>query len=290
MKRFRVVFATMTVMLLLFANARAQRLNEMPNMDIIPSIPLAITCSKTTNLVFPFKIKSVDRGSKDVLVQLANGVENVLQLKAAKENFEETNLSVITSAKLYSFTVSYSPRPAALNFNFLKDSTATSALISKFTGISNEAIMETDAQYVFGQQRSVYGIRDKNNGMKIRLTGLYIRDEVLYFQIQLQNKSNIAYDVDMLNFFTRDKKQARRTASQETQLVPLFSLGNKDSIKSNTTQSLVVAFPKFTIPDKKNLYVQMMERNGGRHLHIKIGNRTIIKAKLLPETALTVLP
>src|SRR4051794_30412871 len=71
---------------------------------IIEPYPLKITLNKTTILVFPYAIKGVDRGSADVLAQKAKGVENILLLKAGKENFSETNLSVITAdGKLYSF-------------------------------------------------------------------------------------------------------------------------------------------------------------------------------------------
>src|SRR5690606_26501384 len=85
----------------------------------IPSRPIEIAFSKTTNLVFPFEIKSVDRGSKDVLAQKAGGIENVLQLKAARQDFDETNLTVITSdGKLYSFLVNYADNPSALNLSF----------------------------------------------------------------------------------------------------------------------------------------------------------------------------
>ena len=73
--------------------------------QIITNDSLDITYSKTTSLVFPFSIKGVDRGSKDVLAQKAKGVENVLQLKAARRSFPETNLTIITAdGNLHHFT------------------------------------------------------------------------------------------------------------------------------------------------------------------------------------------
>jgi conjugative transposon TraN protein len=282
MKRFRVVFAMATVIFFLHLNTQAQTVNEVPNADVIPSFPLAICFTKTTNLVFPFKIKSVDRGSKDLLVQIAKGVENVLQLKAAKENFEETNLSVITSdGKLYSFIVCYSGQPGVLNLHFAKDSSVIKEPPLQFQGVGNEAIMEMDAKNIMEQKRSVSGIKDKKYGMRMRLTGLFIRNDVLYFQIQLQNRSNISYDIDMVHFIIKDKRQARRTASQELPVQPLYMYGNNISIKADASQSLVYALPKFTIPDKKWFYVQMIEHNGGRHLQLNISNSKIVEAKLL---------
>src|SRR5688500_828142 len=76
---------------------------------------LEIAYNKTTSLVFPAIIKSVDRGSRDLLAQKAKGVENILQLKAARHGFPNTNLTVITSdGKLHEFTVAYSKAPGSL--------------------------------------------------------------------------------------------------------------------------------------------------------------------------------
>jgi hypothetical protein len=43
----------------------------------------------------------------------------------------------------------------------------------------------------------------------------------------------------------------------------------------------VYAVPKFTIPDKKYLAIELMEKNGGRHLKVKVHNKKIVRAKLL---------
>ena len=59
------------------------------NYSFIPSSNLAITCNKTTNLIFPFTVQNVDRGSKDILVQQPKGTENIVQLKADKPNLHK---------------------------------------------------------------------------------------------------------------------------------------------------------------------------------------------------------
>jgi len=63
--------------------------------------PLAITTDKTTSLIFPFPIKYVDRGTKDILVQPVKENGNILLVKAATKQFTETNLSVITGDGQY---------------------------------------------------------------------------------------------------------------------------------------------------------------------------------------------
>ena len=57
---------------------------------------LCISTAKTTSLVFPFSIRHVDRGTKDILVQQVKEADNILLVKASSKNFSETNLSVVT--------------------------------------------------------------------------------------------------------------------------------------------------------------------------------------------------
>jgi hypothetical protein len=64
-------------------------------------------------------------------------------------------------------------------------------------------------------------------------------------------------------------------------LKPLHVAGNITQVKANSGSVVVVALDKFTIPDAKNLVVQIMERNGGRHLQLKIKNHHILKAKMI---------
>ena len=87
----------------------------------------------------------------------------------------------------------------------------------------------------------------------------------------------------MLNFYIKDIKQTKQTAVQELQQVPLFVYNDSGFVKGNTKQTLVIALQKFTIPDKKMLVIQLMEKNGGRNLSLKLKNKTIVKAKIIAK-------
>jgi conjugative transposon TraN protein len=127
------------------------------------------------------------------------------------------------------------------------------------------------------------GVKDASWDMMARVKGIYIKENVIYYQLDMVNYSPIDYDVNYLRFFIRDKKKSRRTASQENELMPLHIAGNTSLVKSNDHNSIVVALDKFTIPDAKYLAIEIGEKNGGRNLHMKINNRKIIKAISLPE-------
>lgn len=98
----------------------------------IAAYPLTISQAKTTNIIFPQAIISVDRGSRYILAQKAKGVENILQVKAARDSFPETNLSVITAdGRLNSFVVNYSSQPPALNLSIAESAVKNSITFSE---------------------------------------------------------------------------------------------------------------------------------------------------------------
>jgi len=254
----------------------------------IPSLRLGICSGKTTNLVFQYDIISVDRGNQNLLVQKVKAAENILQIKAAKEDFPETNLSVVTAdKKLHSFTISYNASPAILNYRLLESNIGSSGILSEETmpigrDLTTAEIKDYSA-LVAGIQSSTR-IKDKKFGVSIRLCGIFIKENVFFFSLQLQNKTTVRYDIESINLMIKDQKQGKRTATQEIQLHPLLFYGNTVWIESITDQQLVIAVPKFTIPDKKDFIIQLREANGGRHLSFSVRNKKLIKATPLQNS------
>lgn len=230
---------------------------------------LQITTDKTTSLIFPFPIRHVDRGTKDVMVQPVKEADNILLVKAASVKFPETNLSVVTGdGSVYSFKVNYTDQPENWIF-YLPE--------------LNKSTIATYANGILDNHRTVRGIRDRKWDITASVNGIYIKDDVMYYQILLCNQSTIDYDIDLLKFYIRDKKKSKRTAAQENELRPLHISGNTRKVKACDFSMIVVALDKFTIPDAKYLAIQLMEKNGGRHLLMKVKNNKIIRAIPLPD-------
>ncbi|TRW24226.1 conjugative transposon protein TraN [Flavobacterium zepuense] len=241
---------------------------------------LGITYSKTTNIIFPQPIISVDRGSRDVLAQKAKGVENILQVKAARDSFPETNLTVVTAdGKLNSFIVNYNRQPAQLNL-FLPNS-STGNTISLSPEHYNVAEVQKYAKAARYSKDKGKVIRDNKAGIEFKVDGFFIGGDIIYCRVTIENRTNIGYDIDQLRFFIRDQQKAKRTATQEIEVTPVHIENNAATIKAQSQQTIVFALPKFTIPDKKYLAVQLVEKNGGRQLEVHVKNRQLIKARLL---------
>jgi conjugative transposon TraN protein len=230
---------------------------------------LYISTDKTTSLVFPFSIRHVDRGTKDVLVKQVKEADNILLVKASAKNFSETNLSVVTEdGSVYTFVINYEEKPAIWVYNLPENKKAT---------------MATYANGILDNQRTLWGVRDNSWNIDAAVIGTYIKDDIIYYQLRIKNNSPINYGIEILRFYIRDKKKGKRTAVQENELKPLYFSGNMAQVKSFNQNVIVVALDKFTIPDKKFMGIQIMENNGGRHLMMKLNNKNILKAIPLPD-------
>ncbi len=243
----------------------------------IESYHVAIAFSKTTNIIFPYSIVSVDIGSRDVLAQKAKGVENILQIKAAKDSFPQTNISIVTAdGKLTSFLVDYAEQPTVLNLSL------TSAAKQNTIFIPSESInqeqMENYALMAFESRHKMRGIKDKTFGIRLKLNALFIHDNIMLMRFNIANETNINYDIDQLRMYIRDQKKSKRTATQEIEILPVLVHNNTNKVIGQSDTTIVFVVPKFTIPDKKYLAIQLMEKNGGRHLELHVKNKEIVKA------------
>ena len=120
--------------------------------------------------------------------------------------------------------------------------------------------------------------RSRVEGMELTLQGIYLKDSLLWFALQLENHSPIEYVPDYIRWFIRDRRQFKRTAIQEiileparpTPLEPIFG----DSTYRNWT-----SFKPFALARDKQLILEIGEGNGGRVLTLTIDHKQILKAK-----------
>lgn len=263
----------------LFAvKANSQSTTDSQNVEV--------TFNKTSSIVFPAVITSVDRGSRDVLAQKAKGVNNVLQLKAGRTNFKETNLTVITAdGKLHHFFVRYADQPSTFTIQAFQTDNGgdpDEVLPLLFQSEMTTEEMDNVSEAILDAPRKIRITSTAKYDMHLALQGIYIHGNIMFYHLKVSNKSNIPFHTDMLRFFVKDKQKVKRTASQELTETPVYHFGNAEVIGPNTTEDLIYAIPKFTIPNAKVLTIELMEKRGGRHLLLSIKNKTIVNARATP--------
>lgn len=230
--------------------------------------PLFLSTEKTTSLIFPFPVRHVDRGTKDIIVQPVKENEQILLVKAAQKQFAETNLSVVTAdGNVYEFSARYQAQPGELVMELPARQRSPITVYAK-------SILDNPPKRI---------MKVHKGKVTAMLNGIYIKDDVIFYQLGICNQSPLDYAIDLLQFSIRDKRKGRRTSVQENILAPRYIAGHHKQVKAYSGEVIVVALDKFSIPDAKFLEVKLMEKNGGRHFNLKIYNGQILKARILPE-------
>lgn len=262
---------------------------------MIPPYALEVTFSKTVHIIFPSAIRYVDLGSADLLAAKADGAENVLRVKAALRDFSrESNLAVITEdGAYYTFNVKYADEPVKLSIemtDFIHDGEAVNRpnnameVYLKELGSESPLLVKLIMQSVYkNNKREIKHIGSKRFGIQYLLKGLYTHNGLLYFHTQLKNSSNVPFDVDYITFKIADKKVAKRTAIQEQVIMPLRAYNHALLVDGKKTERTVFTLPKLTIPDDKQLVVELAEKNGGRHQSFVVDNADLVRAKVINE-------
>lgn len=262
---------------------------------MIPPYGIEVTFDKTVHLIFPSPVVYVDLGSANIVAGKADGVGNILRVKAAVRDFStETNFSVVTDeGSFYSFNVKYADEPQKLNIE-LKDFTHDGEAVNRPNnsldiylaelGKETPKLVKLIMKSVYDDdKRACKHIGSKKFGIRFLLKGIYAYDGMLYLHTQLKNSTNVPYDIDFIRMKIVDKKAAKRTAVQETLIVPVRAHNYVTRVNGQAAERTVFAIEKVTIPDGKQLVIDLYEQNGGRNQSFVIENEDLARAGRINE-------
>ncbi|MEC3881834.1 conjugative transposon protein TraN [Parapedobacter sp. 10938] len=250
-----------------------------------------VSTNKTTHLVFEHPVTYFDYGSSDIGVQ-STDQPNIIKLKAAKQSFPETNLTVMTGEdNFYSFIVKSSSNPDQLNY-FFKESQAV-----KFQRTIEESVPATATgetltiDQASGPDFSELCdrimeevVRPTNIGLRkdkiiLLLKHIFVAEDKLVLLVSAYNTGNLDYDIEFIKFFIRNKQRLRKTSIQEIELTPIFSHLVPERIASSAdNDSFCFVFDQFTLSDDKELVLEIWERNGERNLQMEVPAKNILSA------------
>ena len=265
---------------------------------MIPPHALEVCYDKTTHIIFPSEIVYCDLGNENLVAGLADGAKNVLRVKSAFKRFKtETNLSVITEdGSYYTFNVKFAKEPLLLSIemtDFLHDGEAVNRpnnaqeIYLQKLGQESPMLVKLIMKSIYKQnKREIKHIGSKRFGVQFLLKSIYTNNELLYFHTELKNSSNIAFDVDYVSFKIVDKQVIKRTAMQEQVLEPLRAQNYVTVVHGKSSERTVFALEKFTIPDDKQLVIEIVEKEGGRHQSFVVDNEDIVRANVIDELSI----
>ncbi|TFD99096.1 conjugative transposon protein TraN [Dysgonomonas capnocytophagoides] len=262
---------------------------------MIPPYGLEVTFEKTVHIIFPASIRYVDLGSSNIIAGKAGSSENILRVKAAIRQFEsETNMAVITEeGSYYTFNIKYADEPEKLNIemkDFMHDGIATNRpnnsmeIYLKELGSESPRLVYLINRAIYNSdKRLVKHIGSKRFGVQYLLKGIYSHNNQLYLHISIKNSSNVAFDIDFVRMKIVDRKVAKQTAIQETVIYPLRAYNFISSVGGNSTERTVFTIDKITIPNDKQLVIELFEKNGGRNQSFVIENEDLLRAEEINE-------
>lgn len=262
---------------------------------MIPPHGIEVTFDKTTHIIFPSPITYVDLGSANIVAGKAGGVDNILRVKAALRDFStETNFSVVTDeGSFYSFNVKYADEPQKLNIE-MKDFTHDGQAVNRpdnsldiylsELGKETPGLVRLIMKSIHDNDKRIYKhIGGKKFGIQFLLKGIYAYDGLLYLHTQIKNSTDIPYEIDYIRMKVVDKKIVKRTAVQETVIIPVRAHNHVTRVNARGDERTVFAIPGMTIPGGKQLVIDLCEQNGGRNLSFVIENDDLVRARPIDE-------
>ena len=265
---------------------------------MIPPHALEVAFNKTTHVIFLSEIVYVDLGDENLVAGLADGAKNVLRVKSAVKSFKsETNLTVITDdGCFFTFNVKFAKEPLLLNIemtDFIHDGEAVNRpnnaqeIFLERLGQESPMLVKLIMKSIYKQdKREIKHIGSKRFGVQFILKSIYTNNGLLYFHTELKNTSNIAFDIDYISFKIVDKKVVKRTAMQEQVLEPLRAQNYVTVVSGKKSERTVFALEKFTIPDDKQLVIEVAEKEGGRNQSFVVENGDIVRANVIDELSI----
>lgn len=266
---------------------------EINNLCSTQMLSMELNDIKTSHIIVDEKITDIIVGLDSVIADYADNIDNIVKCKTTSSDCPLTTLTLITkSGYVAPIQITYAVKPEKMNLS-IKSPTKEIIEEEKSDDKKNSAIfndksvndkqMKEYGKLIIGRGAEITNVGAISQDMLFGLYGVLIKRDVIMFHFNLENSSNIDYEIDFIKMYISDEKKDKKIAQQEEELTPLYTYTANDNmtIHGNSSKSLVYFFKRFTIPKKRILYIEAFEKNGGRHIKFKISNKQILKAKQL---------
>lgn len=263
---------------------------------------------KTVQIMFNEEITYVEAGTGDLQVK-NKIVDNILILQSLvpQSDFINTNLFIKTKTNVYNPMIKYNelPKKSTLLEKDLKSAINNSAILSSQTVINKTEGVEKEAKrndsgknrnptsevktrtdevniyktVVTNDKSLFYQIVEKNDIFKpsrqyatdvwFRFFAHYIKDGKYYFKFQVENNSDLDYNIDHIFFSIQTLKKRNVSETQKEVNFTKF-LNPTEVVPAKSKMFLVFEFNSFSINKTEEFVVETSEKNGARNFVVGI--------------------
>ena len=247
----------------------------------------------TTHIRFSSEIKYVDLSNKVLAAKIVDGSRDIIALKA-KEPFDFiTTMSCLeANGAIHTYLVQFeeypkrlvieegsSNRPVASDNPKSPDRESFSE--TPYPTSSNLPANVSVLEQALQQPKSLYHIGSKGYGISIFCDNVFIKDDVMYVVLNIENKSATTYSLSEPRFSIESKKRTKRGLVYEKQIFPKNILGI-EPIAPNTQSRMVFSFDKISVLQGQVFRAYLYESGGTRNYVITFSEKDINKSAPLP--------
>jgi conjugative transposon TraN protein len=244
---------------------------------------LKVSATKTSHLVCPDKVVYVQAGDYSLVqTEIVPELSNLIRIKALQSFDKQTSLTLVCADRIYSFVIEFG-EDAPITYP-LESFESQKAMTFSGKMMPDQVLKDLCDQVLDRHKVQFRRRKTEKEGIRIRLNSISQKNDALFFELQITNQTNMAYDVESFNFWITDKKKAKATNVQEYQVFPQYQRHNVQRISGEVTVREVFVIEKMTIPDGRILKIELGEKalgNTGRKLTFSLKNKDILRAKSL---------
>lgn len=240
---------------------------------------------KNVALFFPGPIRHGITGSENFVFTYNRENEQYFGLLQAKPGKESNLLVINNDGSVFSYILSYKASLTKLNYFIPKSSSigneipktkdSTSMLSQKTKINNNDFHYQKFCSYLLERKQRLGNIQKKNKGLELHVRNIVFDADALYFVIQIRNNSTLDYEINFLNLSTETRSKGKKRSLQKLHHEPLFRHDMPSRISKNETVSLVYVMPKFSLSNQRRAVLELNEKDGERHIELKISHRHI---------------
>ena len=247
--------------------------------QLIPRGDLYVNESITTFVVSGENIKMMDISTKDTVVVGNQPGDNIVRVKAVKPRIDGEKLGVVTivgerNIVQYNLVYTADKDNATTEYRIRQDE------IYNYLNPAVDMDLKTMYKYcwmIWDSRKKYYDVSGYNAKMKIRLNNLYTVGNYFFFDVTVENRSKIQFDIEEIRIKLCDKKQSKSTSSQEIELKPVLEM--KPIRRFKKTYRNIFVLEKLTFPDEKVLSFTMSEKPiSGRTVTLRIDYADVLNA------------
>lgn len=243
-------------------------------------------------LFFPSPIQQAITGSEDFIFTYNREIKQHFGLLQGVPGKESNLLVISESGSVFSYIVKYKEQLEQLNY-FVADSSKIGEAIPEKDGdskifdkdtMSLSANKPTETQnihmrlyseYLLQKVEGIGNIKERYEGVSLKLENLVFEKDHLYFVMRLENNSSIDYELDFLELSTQIKQKGKRKSMQKLVQRPIIKYNLPHKVQKGHTARFVYVLPKFSLADDKVVILDLQEKNGERDLELAVKQRYI---------------